>query len=72
MYDRDDIRYFQEILDVEVRAEGYRSYNDFIEAKIDAIPEHLLFLFSTVGGEQTLLSIQTAWIQEFWENKNKS
>ena len=51
--------------------EDFKTYNEFVEAKIKELPDHLIMLLPTEGGEETLHAVQIIWINEFWRSRKK-
>ena len=49
--------------------EDFKTYNEFVAAKIEELPDHLVMLLPSEGGEETLQMVQVVWINDFWKSK---
>jgi hypothetical protein len=49
--------------------EDFKTYNEFVAAKIEELPDHLVMLLPSEGGEETLQMVQVIWINDFWKSK---
>ncbi len=62
--------YYTEDLDHKGPSQ-FDTYNDFVEAQVEEIPEYLLVLLPYSDGEYAFKKIQLEWIWDFWGSRKK-
>ena len=53
----------------ETAPEDFKTYNEFVAAKIKELPDHLIMMLPSEGGEETLQVVQILWINDFWQSR---
>jgi len=56
---------------ISTEPEDFKTYNDFVEAKVKDLPDYLVILLPTDGGPETLQMVQIVWINDFWKSRKK-
>ena len=73
--DEPDLKEIQEsaIKTINIKAEEYDNYNEFVEAKIKTISPALIILMTATPEDGKILnSVQALWLKEFWESRGLS
>lgn len=76
MYDKEqNLRFGQQDTsnydDFSVNPADFDTYNDYAAAKVEELPDHLVILLPTPGGQETLLAVQVIWLNDFLSDKKK-
>jgi hypothetical protein len=58
---------------INIKAEEFDNYNDFVAAKIKTIsPAIIILMTESAEDSQILHAVQTLWLKEFWETRKFS
>ena len=58
---------------INIKAEEFDTYNDFVAAKIKTIsPAIIILMTESAEDSQILHAVQTLWLKEFWETRKFS
>ena len=58
---------------INIKAEEFDNYNDFVAAKIKTIsPAIIILMTASPEDSQILHAVQTLWLKEFWETRKFS
>jgi hypothetical protein len=52
-----------------LKAEDFKCYSDYVEAKVQELPDYLVILLPSDGGPQTLYMVQMDWLNDFWKSR---
>ena len=51
------------------KPEDFKSYNEFVAANVEDLPEHLIILLPYDGGSLALQVLQLTWLNDFWKGQ---